>query len=139
MVYVIGIFTGPISGRISNRFGSGNTLLGGAAVLAAALALILLPAIPAIIAGLLMLCAGFFAIHSAAVGSLNRKLESGQGRANALYVLFYYLGGWIGITGAGLIYERHGWPAVVGMCLVLLIIPISTGIGEKRHSPGQVR
>lgn len=139
LVYVIGIFTGPIAGRISNRFGSGNTLLGGAGVLAMSLALILLPVIPAIIAGLLMLCAGFFAVHSAAVGSLNRKLDSGQGRANALYVLFYYLGGWIGITGAGLVYERHGWPAVVAMCLGLLIIPISTGIGEKRHLSDPVR
>ena len=132
LVYVIGIFTGPIAGRISNRFGSGNTLIGGSAVLAVSLVMIRLPSIPAIIAGLLGICAGFFAIHSAAVGSLNRKLESGQGRANALYVLFYYLGGWLGITFAGLGYERHGWPAVIYLCLALLIIPVAAGFGERR-------
>ena len=133
LVYVMGIFTGPVSGRISNRFGSGNTLLGGSAVLAGALMLILLPSIPAIVTGLIGICAGFFGVHAAAVGSLNRKLESGQGRANALYVLFYYLGGWLGISLAGFAYKHYDWPAVVWMCVVLLSIPISTGISEKRH------
>ena len=133
LVYIIGIFTGPLAGKISNRYGSGNTLIGGAAVLVISLLLILLPSIPAIVAGLLGICAGFFAVHSAAVGSLNRKLESGQGQANALYVLFYYLGGWIGITCAGFAYEQHGWPAVVYLCLGLLFIPISAGIGERRR------
>ena len=33
LVYVVGIFIGPIAGRISNRFGSGNTLLAGSFVL----------------------------------------------------------------------------------------------------------
>lgn len=133
LVYVIGIFTGPVAGRISNRFGSGNTLIGGALVLVISLGLILLPSIPAIVAGLLGICAGFFAVHSAAVGALNRKLDSGQGRANALYVLFHYLGGWLGITGAGLAYQRMGWPAVVYMCLLLLAIPVSAGIGERKQ------
>ena len=32
LVYIVGIFVGPTSGRISNRFGSGNTLLAGSFV-----------------------------------------------------------------------------------------------------------
>ncbi len=93
LVYVVGIFMGPTAGRAGNRFGSGNTLLGGVAVLGVSLTLILLPSITAVVIALLGICAGFFTIHAAAVGSLNRKLSSGQGRANALYVLFYYMGG----------------------------------------------
>jgi len=78
LVYVVVIFIGPTAGRISNRFGSGNTLLAGSVVLGGALALIILPSIIAVILGLLGTCAGFFTIHAAAVGSLNRKLSSGQ-------------------------------------------------------------
>ncbi|MCW8902871.1 MFS transporter, partial [Sedimenticola sp.] len=106
LVYVMGIFMGPLSGRISNRIGSGNTLIGGTLLLGSSVALTLLPSIVAIILGLLGLCAGFFAVHAAAVGSLNRRLTGGQGRANALYVLFYYVGGWIGITGSGFAYTQ---------------------------------
>jgi len=130
LVYIIGIFIGPTAGRISNRFGTGNTLLAGSVVFGVALAILLLPYIVAVILGLTGLCAGFFTIHAAAFGSLNRKLSGGQGRANALYVLFYYMGGWLGITGAGLAYQQGGWNALIITSLLLLIIPLSTGIGE---------
>jgi len=130
LVYVVGIFMGPTSGRISNRFGSGNTLLGGTVILGGSLALILIPAIAAVVLGLLGICAGFFTIHAAAVGSLNRKLSRGHGRANALYVLFYYTGGWLGITATGFAYRLGGWSAVVYSGLFLLIIPLVAGMGE---------
>ena len=132
LVYVVGIFMGPTSGRISNRFGSGNTLLGGAVILGGSLALILIPSIVAVLLGLLGICTGFFTIHAAAVGSLNRKLTRGQGRANALYVLFYYTGGWLGITGSGFAYRLAGWSAVVYCGLFLLIIPLIAGMGERK-------
>jgi YNFM family putative membrane transporter len=132
LVYIVGIFMGPVAGEISNRLGTGNTLLGSVGVLAVSLALILLPSIIMIITGLLGICAGFFSIHAAAVGALNRKLTSGQGRANALYVLFYYMGGWFGITLSGFVYKHGGWNAMVCVCAFLLIMPVITGIGERR-------
>jgi len=137
LVYIVGIFTGPTAGRLSDRFGSGNTLIAGSILLACALALILIPFIYAIVIGLIVFCAGFFAIHSAAVGALNRKLSSGQGRANALYVLFYYLGGWIGITCSGFTYKLGGWNAVVFICFFLLILPAYAGFAERKRQKYQ--
>ncbi len=133
LVYIVGIFMGPTAGRISNRFGSGNTLIAGTIAFWTAVALVVLPSIPAVVAGLLLACAGFFTIHAAAVGALNRRLSAGHGRANALYVLFYYLGGWLGITASGFAYEQGGWGAVVGFCALLLLVPMATGIGERRQ------
>jgi len=134
LVYIVGIFMGPTAGEASNRFGSGNTLLGGTAVLGVSLTLILLPSTAAVVLALLGICAGFFTIHAAAVGTLNRKLSSGQGRANALYVLFYYMGGWLGITLSGLAYKQGGWSAVIYICLFFLVIPLSAGIGERKSN-----
>jgi YNFM family putative membrane transporter len=133
LVYVIGIFIGPVAGKLSNRFGSGSTLLAGSLILLAALVLIRLPWVAAIIAGLIGLCAGFFTIHSAAVGALNRKLATGQGRANALYVLFYYAGGWLGITGSGFAYQQGGWAQLVDILMLLLVIPLMAGFSERRQ------
>jgi len=96
--------------------------------------LLILPYISAVISGLLGVCAGFFTIHAAAIGSLNRKLDNSQGRANALYVLFYYLGGVCGITLSGLIYEHFGWNAVILLCLSLLILPLLAGRSEKKSA-----
>jgi YNFM family putative membrane transporter len=132
LAYIVGIFMGPLAGKISNRIGGGNTLITGSVLLGIALALILLPSILAVIIGLLGICAGFFSIHAAAVGALNRMLAGGQGKANALYVMFYYMGGWLGITVCGIAYKHGGWTAVVIICLALLIIPVSAGIAERK-------
>jgi YNFM family putative membrane transporter len=131
LAYVIGIFMGPMAGRLSNRFRAGPTLIGGTGLCGLAVALLLAPSIAAVVVGLIGICAGFFTIHATAVGALNRRLASGQGRANALYVLFYYLGGWMGITLTGLAYQRSGWNAVIFICLALLLIPLVTGLMES--------
>jgi len=131
LVYVLGIFVGPLSGRLSHRFGVGRTLLAGSVGLAIALGLLLLPSLIAVVLGLLALCGGFFTLHAAAVGALNRKLSSGQGKANALYVLLYYIGGWLGITGAGYIYQGSGWNTLIYSLLLLVLIPFSIGLAEK--------
>jgi len=132
LVYVLGIFMGPLAGRLSSRFGGGNALMAGTGILGVAFALLLIPSVAAVIGGLLGVCAGFFTIHAVAVGLLNQKLSGGHGKANALYVLFYYAGGWLGITGAGFAFERAGWPGVVGFVMCFLVIPLAAGISEKR-------
>jgi YNFM family putative membrane transporter len=132
LVYVIGIFMGPTAGRISSRLGTGNTLLVGSAILGGSLTLLLPPSVTSIVLGLVGICTGFFTIHAAAVGALNRKLITGQGRANALYVLFYYTGGWLGITVTGFVYRLAGWSGLMYCTMLLLLIPVGTGIGERK-------
>lgn len=132
LVYVMGIFLGPIAGKMSNRFGGGNALIAGSVILGISQATLLIPSSIAIIVGLLGVCAGFFTIHAVAVGLLNRKLSSGHGKANSMYVLFYYTGGWVGITGAGFAYQHAEWNGVVFFVMCFLIIPFTTGIMEKR-------
>lgn len=132
LVYLVGIVMAPSAGRIANRYGSGRTLMGGAAVLAAALLLLLVPSVTAVVIALVLVCAGFFTVHAAAVGALNRKLSAGQGRANALYVLGYYLGAWFGITWAAWVYPHGGWAALIACALVLVSVPFTVGVFEHR-------
>ena len=68
LVYVLGIFLGPLAGRFSNRFGAGRTLVIATLIEAAALLLLLIPWVAAVIMGLLGVCAGFFTTHAVAVG-----------------------------------------------------------------------
>jgi len=80
LVFIVGAVMGPISGRISNRYGSSTTLIGGSVMLLISLLLLPLPAITAVVIGFLGLCAGFFTIHTSAIGLLNSKLAGGEGR-----------------------------------------------------------
>ena len=82
--YLIGVFIGPVAGNLSNRIGNGGTMVLGSLVFALAIVLTLIKSLLAILAALALVCAGFFAIHAAAAGSLNRKLTSSRGRATSL-------------------------------------------------------
>ncbi len=132
LAYLLGIVAGPVSGNLSNRFGNGVTMVGGTLVFALAIISTLIPSLWAVAASLAGVCAGFFAIHASAAGLLNRKLTVSRGRANSMYILFYYLGGSAGITVSGLAYERGGWPGVAALGLVMLIIPFTVGWRERK-------
>ncbi|MBI4799831.1 MAG: MFS transporter [Desulfarculus sp.] len=131
--YLLGIVIGPLAGRISNRLGNGVTMACGSALFACAVLLSLVPALWAVLLSLAGVCLGFFAVHAAAAGALNRRLSGSQGRANSLYVLFYYLGGTAGITLSGQAYALAGWPAVVAMGVTMLTWPLGTGLWEARQ------
>lgn len=130
--YVVGVVIGPLAGRLSNRIGNGTAMVLGALVLGAGLAVTLMPEGWAVALALGLVCAGFFTLHASAAGALNRKLSAGRGRANAFYVLFYYLGGAAGITLSGHAYHLAGWHGVVALGAFALLVPLSTGALEMR-------
>ncbi len=132
VAYLIGAVMGPLSGRLANRFGAGRTMALGAVVLGVSLAGLLVPSLPVVVLALLGSCAGFFTTHAAAAGALNSRLTASRGRGNALYVLFYYMGGAVGITASGYAWRHGGWPAVLTLNGLVLAIPLGVGLLEMR-------
>lgn len=132
VAYLIGAVMGPLSGRLANRYGTGRTMALGAVVLGVSLAGLLVPSLPVVVIALLGSCAGFFTTHAAASGALNSRLTASRGRGNALYVLFYYVGGAAGITASGYAWRHGGWPAVLALNGLVLAIPLGVGLLEMR-------
>lgn len=134
LAYLVGIVIGPMSGRLSNRLGSGATMILGSVILAGAISASLIQSLIVVAISLIGVCAGFFSIHSAAVGLLNRRLTSGRGRANSLYVLCYYSGGAAGITLCGYAYAAHGWAGAVLLNGAMLLLPVAIGFVEIQRA-----
>ena len=130
LAYVVGMVAGPLAGKLSNRLGSGSTMMLGSAVLAIAIACTLVPSLEIIAPSLAFICGGFFSVHAAALGTLNRRLTGSRGRANSLYVLFYYLGGAAGISATGWAYSHRGWHGVVALAIAFLLVPFGVGLYE---------
>ncbi len=137
--YLVGAVISPLAGRLSNVIGNGAAMALGAAVFGLALCGTLIVSLHAIAGGLVGICAGFFTSHAAAAGALNTGLTVSRSRANALYVLFYYAGGYAGITASGYAYQYAGWPAVVGLGLLVLLFPLGAGLVEMRSGRGVLR
>ena len=130
--YLVGVAIGPLAGRLGNRLGNGVAMALGGGVFGASILLTMAPHVAAVAASLAGVCAGFFLVHTAAVGALNRKLATSRGRGNSLYVLFYYIGGTAGITASGQAYGWAGWGGVVVLVEFLLSIPVAAGLLEAR-------
>ena len=130
LAYLLGIVMGPLSGKLSNRMGSGATMVLGSLVFAVGIAATLIQSLAVIAASLVAICAGFFSIHAAAVGLLNRRITSSRGRANSLYVLFYYVGGAVGIMTCGYAYTAYGWIGAAALGAAVLLLPLGIGLTE---------
>ncbi len=130
--YIMGVVAGPLAGKAANRLGGGLSMAAGAVIFALAVGLSLLPSLAAMALSLTLVCAGHFTVHAVAAGALNSRLAESQGRANSLYVLFYYLGAWCGITVSGWAYGWGGWPAVAMLGLIVLSVPLAVGLWERR-------
>ncbi|MBL0700949.1 MAG: MFS transporter [Desulfosarcina sp.] len=131
--YITGIIISPFAGKLSNRIGNGNTMMIGTIIFALSIVITLIESTTVIVISLIGACAGFFSIHAAAAGLLNCKIDSSRGRANSLYVLFYYIGGSVGITLSGYAYLFFEWTGVVMLGLLMLLMPLVTGIIENRR------
>src|SRR5438045_7742659 len=70
LAYVVGMIAGPLAGKLSNRLGSGPTMVLGSAVLAIAIACTLVPSLKIIAPSLAFICGGFFGVHASALGTL---------------------------------------------------------------------
>ena len=128
--YLIGMVIGPVAGALSNRVGNGLIMAVGAVIFGMSIEATLIKSLPAVAISLGGICLGFFSIHAAAVGSLNRRLESSRGRANSLYVVSYYLGGFAGITTSGYAYGVFGWQAIRVLGIAMLLVPLGAGLWE---------
>jgi YNFM family putative membrane transporter len=141
LAYIVGMVAGPVAGKLSNRLGSGPTMTLGSVLLAIAVSFTLIPSLGVIAASLPVLCGGFFGVHAAALGTLNRRLTGSRGRANSLYVLFYYVGGATGISATGYAYAHAGWHGCVALATAVLLVPFGIGVFEmsrerRARNPG---
>src|SRR5256885_3251536 len=136
LTYIVGIVIGPLAGKIAGRLGTGPTLLCGSVLFAASILLTLVPSLIVAAVSLAGICAGFFGMHAAAVGSLNRRVAESRGRANSLYVLLYYLGGAAGISATGAAYVHAGWGGAVLLGIAGLLVPFGIGLFELRETRG---
>jgi YNFM family putative membrane transporter len=67
---------------------------------------------PAIIAGMGVMTAAFFALHAVAAAWV-AELRSGGAFASALYTIHYYVGAGVVSWGIGLLYDRGGWSGLI--------------------------
>src|SRR5262245_34458492 len=121
-VFLPSIFTTPIAGEFVQRFGTRPTFWCAIAVAGIGLPLLLLPSLPAVLFGLVLVGVGTFFAQATATGFVGRAATTDRGSASGIYLACYFFGGLVGTAVLGQIFDRFGWAAcVAGIGLSLLL------------------
>ncbi|HEX5930529.1 MAG TPA: MFS transporter [Methyloceanibacter sp.] len=121
-VFVPAMATTPLAGRAVSRFGTRPAFWAALGVAALGLPLLILPSLPAVLLGMVLVGAGTFFAQACATGFVGRAATMERGAASGLYLASYFFGGLVGSAVLGPIFDMFGWKACVGGIAVALLI-----------------
>ncbi|MYZ39327.1 MULTISPECIES: MFS transporter [unclassified Streptomyces] len=127
LVYLVGTLSSAAAGRLVGRLGRRGALYLAVGTTAAGLLLSLADTLTAVLLGLVLITAGFFAGHAVASSAVSHTAKTGRAQASALYQSAYYLGSSAGGTLGAIAFHTAGWPATVllGLAAVLGVVSIT--------------
>ena len=123
LIFPVGTLSAALAGRLADRFSRRAVVPVCCLVSATGLLLTLPGSPPAIVLGLAVMLAGFFAVHGVASGWVPVRAHAGgipAGQAASLYLFTYYLGSSVFGSLAGPAWTHGAWPAVAALALALL-------------------
>src|SRR5690348_2856530 len=112
-VFLPSIFTTPFAGAAVQRFGTRPTFWSALALAGLGLPVLLVPSLPAVILGLMLIGVGTFFSQAAATGFVGRAASTDRGSASGIYLACYFFGGLVGTAVLGQLFDRLGWAACV--------------------------
>ncbi|MET7557947.1 MFS transporter [Streptomyces albidoflavus] len=123
VVYLVGTVASARAGRLVARLGRRGTLYLSAGTTAAGLAVSLADSLVLIVAGLVLITAGFFAGHAVASSSVSATATKGRAQASALYQSAYYIGSSLGGVLGAMAFHAAGWTGttLIGALAVLAV------------------
>ncbi|WP_137993752.1 MFS transporter [Streptomyces vilmorinianum] len=127
LVYLVGTVSSAAAGKLVGRLGRRGALYLAVSTTAAGLLLSLADSLAAVLLGLVLITAGFFAGHAVASSAVSRTAKTGRAQASALYQSAYYLGSSAGGTLGAVAFHSGGWAGTVllGLIAVLGVVSIT--------------
>jgi YNFM family putative membrane transporter len=138
LVYLVGTLSSAAAGQLVARMGRRGALYLAVSTTAGGLLLSLSDSLPAVLLGLVLITAGFFAGHAVASFSVSRTAKTGRAQASALYQSAYYVGSSVGGTLGAVAFHSGGWAGTVllGLLAVLGVVSITlygTRVARAEH------
>ncbi|MEU4208613.1 MFS transporter [Streptomyces sp. NPDC026206] len=121
LIYLVGTVSSAAAGQLVGRLGRRGALYLAVGTTTAGLLLTLTSSLAAVLLGLVLITAGFFAGHAVASSSVSRAAKTGRAQASALYQTAYYLGSSVGGTLGALAFRSAGWDGTVVLGLAAMV------------------
>ncbi|MGD3106747.1 MFS transporter [Streptomyces sp. YGL11-2] len=113
VVYLVGTVSSAAAGKLVGRMGRRGALYLAVGTTSTGLLLTLAASVAAVLAGLVLITAGFFAGHAVASSSVSRTAKVARAQASALYQCAYYIGSSLGGALGAVAFRAAGWQGTV--------------------------
>lgn len=133
LAYLAGTASSAGAGALADRFGRVRVFLAGIVVMLLGLAITLPTSLVAVVLGLVVFTAGFFAAHATATGWMSLAAGPLATQASALYVCGYYGGSSIFGAWVGTAWTAYGWNGVVTWVAGLAVLALVAGAYAARR------
>ncbi|CAM3250964.1 MFS transporter [Tsukamurella hominis] len=140
LIYLAGTVSSGAAGRLADRIGRRRVLSTSIATMGAGLVLTLPDSTPAVLAGMVVFTAGFFAAHSVASGWVGLLATEHRAEASSGYLFCYYAGSSVLGASGGAAFAALGWTGLViavsiavaaAFVLVIAVLPGSASASAE--------
>ncbi|MFI7101252.1 MFS transporter [Streptomyces sp. NPDC050161] len=121
LVYLVGTVSSAAAGKLVGRLGRRGALYLALGTTSAGLLLTLADSVAAVLAGLILITAGFFAGHAVASAAVSRTAKTARAQASALYQCAYYIGSSIGGALGAFAFHAAGWEGTIALGLAAMV------------------
>ncbi|AIA05542.1 major facilitator superfamily permease [Streptomyces noursei] len=121
VIYLVGTVSSAAAGKLVGRVGRRGALYLAVGTTTAGLLLTLVASVGAVVAGLVLITAGFFAGHAVASSSVSRTAKTARAQASALYQCAYYIGSSLGGALGAAAFHAAGWSGTVLLGLAAMV------------------
>lgn len=129
-----GVLVATFAGRMADRHGPRGVIGAGIALTGAGfVAMLLIPGVPGLIAGVILMDLGVQGAQVANQSIIYALQPDARGRLNTVFMGIMFAGGAIGSGIAGLGWTLAGWPAVCGVGLALAAGSLALHLGGRRR------
>lgn len=134
-VYLAGSGASTIAGRLADRYGRQRLIWPAAVVMLIGIVLLRPDNLAVLVVGLIVLTAGFFAVHALASGWVSARSVRRGVQGAAVYMCAFYGGASLGGYLGGLAFGAAGWTGVTWYVGAFTLVVIALGVGLSRVPP----
>ncbi|MFD8545119.1 MFS transporter [Streptomyces sp. NPDC059649] len=139
VVYLVGTVSSAAAGQLVARVGRRGALYLAVGTTSTGLLLSLADSVAAVLAGLVLITAGFFAGHAVASSSVSRTAKTARAQASALYQCAYYVGSSLGGALGAAAFHAVGWQGTVLLGLAAMLGAASITLYATRKAVAERR
>ncbi|MEJ8650195.1 MFS transporter [Streptomyces decoyicus] len=139
VVYLVGTVSSAAAGQLVARTGRRGALYLAVGTTSTGLLLSLADSVAAVLAGLILITAGFFAGHAVASSAVSRTAKTARAQASALYQCAYYVGSSLGGALGAAAFHAVGWEGTVLLGLAAMVGAASITLYATRKAVAERR